>query len=91
MEQKGVISERVINCAFSVSNKLGAGFLESVYENALCLEFQHQGIVFEKQKSVDVHYRDCVVGSYIVDLLVESRLLIELKAVYSFRSTMKHS
>ncbi len=47
MVQKMAISEKVIRCAFDVSNKLGAGFLESVYENALCLELSHQGIEYE--------------------------------------------
>jgi len=84
MVQEMTISEKVINCAFEVSNKLGAGFLESVYENALCLELTHQGIKFEQQKAVNVHYRESVVGNYIADLLVENKLLIELKAASQF-------
>ena len=84
MVQEMTISEKDINCAFEVSNKLGAGFLESVYENALCLELTHQGIKFEQQKAVNVHYRESVVGNYIADLLVENKLLIELKAVSQF-------
>ena len=84
MLQGITISEKVISCAFEVSNKLGAGFLESVYENALCLELTHQGIEFEQQKAVNVHYRESVVGNYIADLLIENKLLIELKAVSQF-------
>jgi len=84
MVQRMTISERVISCAFEVSNNLGAGFLESVYENALCLELAHQGIAFEQQKAVNVHYRENIVGSYIADLLVENKLLVELKAVSQF-------
>jgi len=82
--QGATISEKVISCAFEVSNKLGAGFLESVYENALCLEMTHQGIEFEQQKAISVRYRNAVVGHYIADLLVENKLLIELKAVSQF-------
>ena len=78
------ISEKVIGCAIEVSNKLGAGFLESVQENVLCQELTHQGVEFEQQKAVNVHYRESVVGKYIVDLLVESKLLIELKTVSQF-------
>ena len=84
MVQGVTISEKVISCAFEVSNKLGAGFLESVYENALCLELAHKGIEFEQQKAINVHYRENVVGNYIADLLVENKLLIELKAVSQF-------
>jgi len=67
----GTLSERVIRCAFEVSNKLGAGFLEVVYENALCVELKRNGICFEQQKSVDVFYRDELVGHYVTDLLIE--------------------
>ncbi len=84
MAQGMTISEKVINCAFEVSNKLGAGFLETVYENALCLELAYQGIKYEQQKAINVHYRESIVGNYIADLLVENKLLIELKAVAQF-------
>ena len=84
MMQEATISEKVISCAFEVSNKLGSGFLESVYENALCLELAQNGIEFEQQKTVNVHYRKKVVGNYTTDLLIENKLLIELKAVSQF-------
>jgi len=75
------ISERVISCAFEVSNKLGAGFLEVVYENALCVELERQKIRFEQQMPIDVVYRDSIVGFYVTDLLIEEKLLVELKAL----------
>ena len=78
------LSERVIQCAFEVSNTLGAGFLESVYENALCVELDRQGINYEHQKPVDVVYKGQSVGLYVTDLLVEESLLIELKALKQF-------
>ena len=78
------LSERVIGCAFEVSSRLGAGFLETVYENALCVELKRCGIQFEQQKSVDVIYRENIVGLYVTDLLVEKKLLIELKALAQF-------
>ncbi len=81
MEPGKTISERVIACAFEVSNRLGSGFLESVYENALCVELQRTGILFEQQKPVNVSYRQEIVGFYVVDILIEGCLLVELKAL----------
>jgi len=75
------ISRRVIGCAFTVSNTLGAGFLESVYQNALCVELADQGIAFECQAPLQVLYKDRVVGNFIADLVVERSLLVELKAL----------
>jgi len=82
------LSERVIGCAFEVSSRLGAGFLEAVYENALCVELKRNGIQFEQQKPIDVIYRDTVVGFYVADLLVEEKLLVEMKALKQF--TQQH-
>ena len=75
------ISRRVIGCAFEVSNKLGAGFLETVYENALCVELEDQGLSFERQKPLIVPYKGRVVGNYVADLVVGEKLLVELKAL----------
>ena len=73
-------SERVIGCAFKVANRLGPGFLEKVYENALLHELQKAGMRVQAQKGVEVWYDDVVVGEFAVDLLVEERILVELKA-----------
>ena len=78
------LSERVIGCAFEVSSRLGAGFLESVYENALCVELARENIAFEQQSPVDVIYRGVVVGFYVTDLLIEKKLIVELKALAQF-------
>ena len=75
------ISQRVIGCAFEVSNTLGAGFLENVYEKALCVELERKGLSFHRQKSVVVKYKGVLVGEYITDIIVEDSLLLELKAV----------
>jgi GxxExxY protein len=75
------ISRRVIGCAFTVANTLGAGFLESVYENALCIELTEQGIAFERQAALQVVYKDRIVGNFVADLVVEGALLVELKAL----------
>jgi GxxExxY protein len=78
------LTESVIGCAYAVGNKLGCGFLEKVYENALCLELRKKRIGAEQQYPLSVYYDGIVVGEYFVDILVERRLLLELKAVQRF-------
>ena len=80
------LSQRVIGCAFEVSNTLGAGFFEKIYEKALCVEFEKDGLNFQCQKPVTVEYKDVLVGEYIADIVVEGRLLLELKAVSALSS-----
>jgi GxxExxY protein len=75
------LSGRVIGSAFTVLNTLGAGFLEKVYENALAYELRAAGLAVVQQYSIRVHYKDVVVGEYAADLLVDDRLLVELKAI----------
>jgi GxxExxY protein len=75
------ISQRTIGCALTVSNTLGCGFLEKVYENALTYELRHAGLTVCQQAGVTVRYRGVVVGKYIADLLIEQAVAVELKAV----------
>ncbi len=74
-------TERIIGCAFEVSNALGCGFLEKVYENALALELRQAGLDVEQQYTLRVKYRGYVVGEYVADLVVAGSVLVELKAV----------
>ena len=76
-----MLSERIIGCAYAVSNALGAGFLEKVYENALAHELRKAGLRVEQQRPLRVQYDGVVVGEYAADLLVEDCILVELKAV----------
>ena len=78
------LTEKVIRCAFAVSNTLGCGFLEKVYENALAHELRKAGLKVEQQHAITIHYDGVVVGEYAADLLVEGVLLLELKAVKEF-------
>jgi GxxExxY protein len=78
-----VITEIIIGCAFEVHNKLGSGFLEKVYENALCIELRKKGLKVEQQSSIKVWYEGQVIGYYAADLWVEDRIIVELKAVQS--------
>ncbi len=75
------VTERIIGCAFTVGNKLGCGFLEKVYENALALELVKAGLRVQKQAELLVHYDGAIVGKYEADLVVNEAVLIELKAV----------
>ncbi len=75
------LSQKVIGCAFEVSNILGAGFFEKVYEKSLCIELEKNGLSFQRQKTVAVEYKNTLVGEYVIDIVVEDRLLLELKAV----------
>ncbi|MCX5727089.1 MAG: GxxExxY protein, partial [Candidatus Saganbacteria bacterium] len=68
-------------CAFKVSNTLGNGFLEKVYENALAHELRKSGAHVMQQHPLNVIYDGVVVGEYVADLLVKDSVLIELKAV----------
>jgi len=75
------ISQRTIGCALTVSNTLGCGFLEKVYENALAYELRQAGPAVCQQAGVTVRYRGVTVGQYIADLLIEQAVAVELKAV----------
>jgi GxxExxY protein len=75
------ITEKVIGCAFTVGNKLGTGFLEKVYENALAIELRKQKLLVEQQHGIKVRYEGAIVGEFAADLLVEELVLVELKAV----------
>jgi len=78
------ITERIIGCAYTVSNALGSGFLEKVYENALAHELRKTGLSVAQQEKIEVRYDGIVVGDYAADLIVEQAVLVELKAAKSF-------
>ena len=75
------LTERVIGIFYSVHNELGFGFVESVYENALAFALREAGLDVEQQSRLQVRFRDVVVGQFVTDLVVEQRLLVELKSV----------
>lgn len=75
------ITERVIGCALEVHRTIGPGFLESVYESALVIEFERNGLGYERQKSLELEYRGQIIGEYRLDLLVDNRVVVELKSV----------
>ena len=75
------LTERIIGCAFEVSNTLGCGFLEKVYGNALAIELQQAGMRAEQQRPIQVRYKDELVGEGVLDLLVEEAVIVEVKAM----------
>jgi len=75
------LTDRIIGAAISVHRALGPGFLESIYEEALCVEFLHIGLHYTRQQAGPIRYRDAVVGEHRLDLLVEKVVIVELKAI----------
>ena len=80
-EMLNQVTERIIGCAFKVANVLGCGFVEKVYENAMVHELRKSGLSVQQQKSVTVTYDGIIVGEYLADLLVDEKVLVELKSV----------
>lgn len=80
------ITEKIIGCAYAISNGLGVGFLEKVYENALVHEMRKTGLQVQQQYSIKVNYDNVVVGEYTADILVENEVLVELKVVNNLDS-----
>ena len=74
------VTERIIGCAMKVSNTLGVGFLEKVYENALVVELARAGLMVEQQKPIKVTYEGVIVGDYAADIIVNGSVVVELKA-----------
>ena len=72
---------RVIGCLIEVHRTLGPGFIEGVYHRAVEIELECQGIPFETQKEINLHYRGKLVGNHRLDLLVAGELVVELKTV----------
>lgn len=80
------VARRVIGAAYTVSNSLGCGFLEKVYERALTLEMCRLGLGVQCQVAFPVFYLDQKVGDYLADVVVEGQVIVELKCVESLSS-----
>jgi GxxExxY protein len=74
------LTEKIIKIFYSVYNKLGYGFLEKVYENAMIIEFRREGIPVVFQSPIKVFYEDEIIGEYYADILVDNRVIVEIKA-----------
>ncbi|MBR2102574.1 MAG: GxxExxY protein [Prevotella sp.] len=75
------ISNKVLGAYYQVLRNLTTGLAESVYLNALCIELDEAGLSFERQKQLVVYYKGHVVGNFVADIVVESKIILELKVV----------
>ena len=75
------LTGRIIVCALEVHKALGPGFLESIYEAAMLVELKRAGLKVESQKRLPILYREILVGEHRLDLLVEDKIVVELKAI----------
>ncbi|WP_372648051.1 GxxExxY protein [Draconibacterium sp.] len=75
------LTHRIIGCAMQVHRTLGNGFQEVIYQRALALEFDHEGIEYHREKVMSIYYRDLEIGKRRVDFFVENKIMVELKAV----------
>lgn len=73
--------KQIIQCAYNVRKKLYAGFLESVYRNALLIELRGNGLKVDKEVPINVHYNNVIVGEFRADIIVEDSVILELKAI----------
>jgi GxxExxY protein len=74
------LTEEIIGCAYSVYNKMGFGFLESVYEKCMLIELYKAGLKAESQKHLTVCYENEIVGEFIADIIVNDTVILELKS-----------
>jgi GxxExxY protein len=79
------LTETILGCCFDVMNELGEGFLESVYKNALLISLREKGLKVDVEKGFEVIFRERKIGLYVADLVVEEKVIIELKCCESLR------
>lgn len=75
------LTHQIIGCVHTVSNTLGCGFVEKVYQNALVHELRKNGLTIETQPPITVYYDGIIAGQFVADIIVEQQVLLELKAV----------
>ena len=75
------LTGKIIECAYKVHNNLGFGFLESVYQNALLIELKKAALQAEKEKRIQVYYDGQLIGNYVADIVVDSKVILELKSI----------
>lgn len=74
------LTDKLIKAYYDVYNILGYGFLEKVYQNAMFLELKERGFYVEAQKQIKVHFKGLYVGEYYADLIINNKIIVELKA-----------
>lgn len=81
---ENAITERILKCAIAVHRELGLGLLESVYEEAMDIAFQLEGLLAERQLKIPVLYRGQIIGEYKPDMIVNGLVIVEIKSVERF-------
>ena len=81
------LTEKIIGCAMEVHKQLGNGFQEVIYQRALAIEFELQGLSYEREKEIPVFYKEQQIGTRRVDFLVENIVSVELKAITQLENT----
>ena len=79
--EHGELTEKIIGCAYNVYNKMGFGFLESVYEKCLLIELRKACLDAESQKPITIYYDNEIVGEFVADIIVNDTVILELKSV----------
>ena len=75
------LSGKILNAYFNVLKILGTGYLESVYENAMCIELDELGIPYVRQKHLNVIYKERLIGEFVADIVGDDKIILELKSV----------
>ncbi len=81
MKQEDPLTEKIIGCCFKIHKELGPGFNEKIYQNALIILFAEQNIKYETEKEYEVKYFNKRVGKLRVDMVVEGKVIVEIKAL----------
>jgi GxxExxY protein len=81
---ENVVTDRIIKCAIEVHKQLGPGLLESMYESAMAIEFELEGLNFRQQIKIPAIYKGRQLGEYRLDMLVEDLVVLEIKSVERF-------
>jgi len=80
-KSKDALTEKIIACCFKVHTELGPGFTEKIYHKALMIAFEDDALAYEAEKTFSVFFQEKKVGSFRLDLLVEGKVIVEIKAV----------
>jgi len=83
------LTEKIIGCAYTVYNRMGFGYLESVYEKCLMIELRQAGLLAQAQVPIPVYYEGELVGDFRADILVEETVLVELKSIKALASVQE--
>ena len=81
MQEKDILTEKIIGCCYKVHNELGPGFNEKIYHNALKLTFKEETLEYQTEQYFDVSFQGNSVGNFKADLVVDNRVIVELKAL----------